>query len=104
MRVYKLILTFSLSLLLLISVTSCGKSNSNISGLGTPAETELVSVTINSISASHGGGSTFDQPEEGNIFLVLDISVVNTSSEDVAVHTMQIGEGKVVWFSIFATW
>lgn len=98
MRIVRLFMGCILMVLVLMSSPSCGKSYSNVTGLGVPAKTGVVDVTIDSAYVSHGKDE-FWQPKEGNVFLILDISVVNVSSEEIAVWTLQIG-GKVVWFSL----
>lgn len=97
MRLLRLLMGCILMVLVLVSSPSCGKSSSNVAGLGVPAKTGVVGVTIDSAYASHG--DEYTQPKEGNVFLVLDISVVNVSSEEIAVQSPQIG-GKAVWFSL----
>ena len=97
MKKTKMVLACFIVLLMVFPCLSCGKSKNRVVGVGVTAETSLVNVTINSISATHGDRNS--QPEEGKIFLLVDLSVANVSGGTVAVQVIQV-DSKIVGFAL----
>lgn len=56
--------------------------------LGLGDSVTLDDVTITLLSMSESGGSEYNKPEDGNVFLLLEFLFENNSSEEVTIGTM----------------
>lgn len=55
-------------------------------GLGDKAD--LDGVTVSLINVSENNGSTYMKPENGNVFIVCEFEIENTSDEDIAISSI----------------
>ena len=96
-----------ISYVLLLSLCACGSEPSLLStalggdssAVGTPAPdnskvfklgdtVELDNVTVSFVNITTSNGSDFNEPEDGNIFVLCEFEISNNSKKDLSVSSM----------------
>ena len=78
-----------------------GEASSNANAASTPTEktkftvgdkVELNDIVVNLVNVTENTGSTYNQPSDGNVFVLFEFNIENNSSKDIAISSIMCFE------------